>query len=160
MVLTASWMFAGLVGLIAASDSAQARGQGRPLVAAMLVAAAGLSALLLTTDTKDSVLFAGLFETQTPDDGKDARVVKVSTEDMGDDGRTAGYDPSGPGDGKNEGGELNLSLMSMPAPGGRSGRASQSTGSIPTAASTPHSRCQCKMRRRAEVSAVSSMAAP
>lgn len=107
-----------LVGLIAASDGAQARGQGRPLVAAMLVAAAGLSALLLTTDTRDSVLFAGLFETQTPDDGKDARVVKVSTEDMGDDGRTAGYDPSGPGDGKSEGGELNLSLMSMPAPGG------------------------------------------
>ncbi len=46
--------------MIAGLETAQARGLGRPVVGAMLLVTCGMITMMLTSDMKDSVLFARL----------------------------------------------------------------------------------------------------
>ncbi len=87
-----------LAVMIGGSEAAQSRGLGRPLVGAMLLTVSGLVTLMMTSDMKDSVLFAGW--TESGSHTKSARRSRSGTDD--DPGRRAGKNASGPGDGEGD----------------------------------------------------------
>jgi formylglycine-generating enzyme required for sulfatase activity len=97
-----------IIALIVSTEVATTAKYQRVFGAAMLVASAGLCTLLLTTDTRDSVLFGFLADPVPEKDKKKNQTNVLVNSDEGKGKKKPGRDASGPGDG--EGSAIDVTL--------------------------------------------------